>query len=452
MRPADRGQVRRPLLLALLALLAAPAGAGAAVLEAEAMTVPAGTGGAVADAAASGGAALGLWTATRATGRLTTGAPAQALVLRVRGQSCGGAPTMDVVLDGRVVARGTPVGATAWTDVRIATSAAPGTHAVEVAFLVDKRTAKCDRNLWVDRLELPEAAAPAVGNPFADRPLWVDPDSNARRTADGWRASRPADAAAMDEIANASQADWFVGWSGDVRAAVDARVDQITGAGALPVLVAYDIPYRDCGEWSAGGQTGADAYRSWIRAFAEGIGDRRAVVVLEPDALVLTRCLTEEQRLERVGLLREAIDVLAARPGVAVYLDAGNADWMPAADTAARLREVGLDRARGFALNTSTTIATERELAHGLAVSDLVGSKPFVIDTSRNGVGSNGEWCNPLGRALGARPGSPVPDPRVDALLWVKRPGESDGLCNGGPAAGTWWPEYALGLAQRALP
>jgi endoglucanase len=32
----------------------------------------------------------------------------------------------------------------------------------------------------------------------------------------------------------------------------------------------------------------------------------------------------------------------------------------------------------------------------------------------------------------------------------VKPPGESDGECNGGPAAGRWWPEYALGLAQRA--
>lgn len=37
----------------------------------------------------------------------------------------------------------------------------------------------------------------------------------------------------------------------------------------------------------------------------------------------------------------------------------------------------------------------------------------------------------------------------VDVFLWVKPPGESDGTCNGGPAAGRWWPEYALGLAER---
>jgi len=32
----------------------------------------------------------------------------------------------------------------------------------------------------------------------------------------------------------------------------------------------------------------------------------------------------------------------------------------------------------------------------------------------------------------------------------VKHPGESDGTCNGGPTAGTFWTDYAIGLAQRA--
>jgi endoglucanase len=38
----------------------------------------------------------------------------------------------------------------------------------------------------------------------------------------------------------------------------------------------------------------------------------------------------------------------------------------------------------------------------------------------------------------------------LDALLWVKLPGESDGACNGGPAAGQWWQEIALELAANA--
>ena len=36
----------------------------------------------------------------------------------------------------------------------------------------------------------------------------------------------------------------------------------------------------------------------------------------------------------------------------------------------------------------------------------------------------------------------------VDAYLWVKEPGTSDGTCRGGPAAGQWRPQYALELAR----
>jgi len=39
----------------------------------------------------------------------------------------------------------------------------------------------------------------------------------------------------------------------------------------------------------------------------------------------------------------------------------------------------------------------------------------------------------------------------VDAYLWIKTPGESDGTCNGGPKAGQWWADYALGLARSAM-
>src|SRR3712207_2236235 len=51
--------------------------------------------------------------------------------------------------------------------------------------------------------------------------LFVDPQSNARRQAEEWRATRPDDARQMDKIASGSQADWFGEWSGDIRQAVD---------------------------------------------------------------------------------------------------------------------------------------------------------------------------------------------------------------------------------------
>jgi endoglucanase len=78
------------------------------------------------------------------------------------------------------------------------------------------------------------------------------------------------------------------------------------------------------------------------------------------------------------------------------------------------------------------------------------GGKHMVIDTSRNGNGSNGQWCNPTGMALGNIPTTSTDQSLVDAYLWIKAPGESDGTCNGGPAAGSWWLEYALNLASAA--
>ncbi|MGE0796347.1 MAG: glycoside hydrolase family 6 protein, partial [Acidimicrobiia bacterium] len=77
----------------------------------------------------------------------------------------------------------------------------------------------------------------------------------------------------------------------------------------------------------------------------------------------------------------------------------------------------------------------------------------FVVDTSRNGAGptDDRQWCNPPGRALGSVPEvAPGVSPLVDAFLWVKTPGRSDGTCNGGPKAGDWWPEYLADLARRA--
>ncbi|MDQ4138474.1 MAG: glycoside hydrolase family 6 protein, partial [Actinomycetota bacterium] len=99
----------------------------------------------------------------------------------------------------------------------------------------------------------------------------------------------------------------------------------------------------------------------------------------------------------------------------------------------------------------------------------------FVIDTSRNGQGPwaapagwEGDaevWCNPPDRGLGIRPTTDTGDPLLDAYLWIKVPGESDGRCYRGtagpedpirgmvdPAAGQWFPEQARELIEFANP
>jgi endoglucanase len=141
-------------------------------------------------------------------------------------------------------------------------------------------------------------------------------------------------------------------------------------------------------------------------------------------------------------------------------------------------------------------------------MGSAVPSTHFVIDISRNGQGpfnaasyanppynqptsvittlNNGGWCNPPARGLGAPPTAKTGIALLDAYLWVKTPGQSDGTCDsaGGaraweysvydpagwpttaaqqatfdplwglydPAAGAWFPQQALDLAQRANP
>jgi endoglucanase len=295
------------------------------------------------------------------------------------------------------------------------------------------------------------ATASAKGDPFAGATFYVDSDSNASRQAEKWRATRPADAAAMQRIAATPQADWFGDWIRRIGPAVNARVSRIVAAGHLPVFVAYNIPHRDCGGYSAGGARNAAAYSDWIRGFARGLGHRRAAVVLEPDALAGIDCLSAKQERRRLKMLQDAVGVLG-RAGASVYIDAGHSGWKPAGVMARRLRAAGVEHARGFALNVSNFRTTETEVDYGARIGRALRGKHFVIDTSRNGLGPapNAQWCNPPGRALGPAATAATADPLADAYFWIKPPGESDGSCRGAPPAGDWFPEYALGLAQRA--
>ncbi|MEV6108425.1 glycoside hydrolase family 6 protein [Streptomyces sp. NPDC051940] len=301
-----------------------------------------------------------------------------------------------------------------------------------------------------------QAAARAVRN---ETPFWADPDSDAARQVRDWEAAgRAGDARLLRRIAEQPMAVWPSGDENQVGPEVLAHVQGAARAGRTAVLVAYNIPRRDCGQHSAGGAADRAAYQRWIGAFTDNIvGDDKALVVLEPDAVphMEDGCTPKEYHGERQEMLGEAVRRLKERPGVKVYLDAGNSAWNH--DTgflARRMWESGIKEADGFSLNVSNFQTTDDSRRYGRELSKLLGGKHFVIDTSRNGNGPLADreatWCNPPGRALGTPPSTDTGDPLVDAYLWIKRPGDSDGKCRGGPAAGTWWPEYALGLARAA--
>jgi endoglucanase len=299
-------------------------------------------------------------------------------------------------------------------------------------------------------------AGPVVGQqPKARAPYWVNPDSKAAGQVAAYREKGETENAELiKKIAEQPVGEWVspddpeAEAKGVTRAAAEADRDAL--------LVLYNIPHRDCGQFSKGGAADGDAYRAWVDGVAKGIGDRRATVILEPDAVLhlVDSCTPQEFHEERYDLLKGAVERLKQQPNTKVYLDAGNAGWSNPDALYEPLKRAGAEQADGFAVNVSNFYPTDAGKQFGKKLSEKFGGKHFVIDTSRNGNGpyTGGDpaenWCNPPGRALGEPPTTKTGDPLVDAYLWVKRPGESDGDCKGGPKAGDWWPEYALELAR----
>lgn len=294
--------------------------------------------------------------------------------------------------------------------------------------------------------------APAVA-PAASE-FFVDPASTAARQVQEWRDSgRTEDATALEKIARQPVAIWPTGETGGVESEVAGIMTRARAANRTPVLTAYNIPNRDCGQYSSGGASNEGEYRDWLAGFARGMGGTRAIVILEPDALPQSLSNCEGDSDGREELLSEAVRTLSGAGGE-VYIDAGNPGFVTdVGKLADGLRKSGVSDAAGFALNVSNFMTTDRVEAYGREVSEQVGGARYVIDTSRNGNGSYSgpdqpTWCNPPGRALGTPPTRNTGSQQVAAFLWIKEPGDSDGDCRGAPTAGAFWPQYALDLAN----
>ncbi|MGC9540987.1 glycoside hydrolase family 6 protein [Streptomyces sp. UG1] len=284
--------------------------------------------------------------------------------------------------------------------------------------------------------------------------LYRHPDSQVL----DWVRDNPADprhAVIRSRIAAQPAAVWFADFTPDT---ITARVRAVTSGGSalgrVPVVVPYAIPDRDCGGHSQGGAPSLDAYDAWIDRFAAGLGSGDVIVVLEPDSIAQSECLTAGARADRFASLARAGRVLKeANPKARVYYDAGHSGWNAPGKQAELLRQAGAASTAssdGIFSNVSNFHTTADEITHDRQVLDALGgpaSLGAVVDTSRNGAGApaDGEWCDPAGRKLGRAPTTATGEARIDAYLWVKLPGESDG-CKGKP--GTFTASYAYDLAR----
>lgn len=290
------------------------------------------------------------------------------------------------------------------------------------------------------------ALAVVALNAHADQ-FYVDANSEAAR----WVSAHASDGRTPNikaQIAEQPAAHWFTGTSGDVASTVSQYVGRAAAANAVPILVAYNIPGRDCGQYSAGGAGSSVGYRVWIATFAAAVGDREAVVVLEPDALAQMSYLAPAAQADRLALLSYATAQFKSKaPKAKVYLDIGHEAWLSPSLAAQRLQQAGVADARGFSLNVSNFYDTRSEADYGEQVraqlADKGLSKTFVIDTSRNGNGRGATWCDPKGRKLGTHATSAPEIEGPEMLLWIKNPGVADGCAQ---AAGSFAPQIAYDM------
>jgi len=130
---------------------------------------------------------------------------------------------------------------------------------------------------------------------------------------------------------------------------------------------------------------------------------------------------------------------------------------------ARKLKQIGVDKVRGFMLNVTHYDWTANNIRYGREISRRVGGKHFVINTAQNGRGAIharrrvGKETKrifvrcPLRRGLGPAPTTLTADPLVDAYLYIGRVGVSGGYCTGGPRkVGAWYPERAMMFARYA--
>ncbi len=216
-------------------------------------------------------------------------------------------------------------------------------------------------------------------------PLWTNPGSTTASAAAGLTGQAREDAL---DLASFPGATWFTGGSpSQVRTEVASVVSRARAAGAVPVLVAYNLPHRDCGAYSAGGARSSAEYLAWVSAFAQGIGRDPAVVVLEPDGLGIVPWFTSvtgeegwcrpegadpaKAAGERFAALSRAVSLLNLQR-TSVYLDGTHSGWLSVGDVADRLLRANIGAADGFFLNVSNFETTARQLRFGRWVSQCV--------------------------------------------------------------------------------
>jgi len=373
------------------------------------------------------------------------------------------------------------------------------------------------------------ASQAAQGNPFLGASFYVN--TNFQAEVAGTIKNNPQYASLLAKTSNISTAYWIDSMARipNITAVLDGAKaqQQKTGIPTLTVFVIYDLPNRDCAAAASNGEilcadstctqglnTYKNSYINPIVSIFSKYTSQPIVAIIEPDSLPnlatnlgIAKC--QEAENAYINGVAYAVNKLSAQSNIYIYMDAAHGGWLGWPNNLQAAAQIylqvlnlagGPNLIRGFATNTanyqplgslsSTADPCNLKSQYNNAINEVIyvnlfsqelatvgiTNKGYIIDTSRDGVISErkncSNWCNINGAGFGVRP---IATPSglgigiLDALVWVKTPGESDGTSDKtsprfdyhcassdsftpAPEAGQWFPQYFIMLAQNANP
>jgi len=366
-------------------------------------------------------------------------------------------------------------------------------------------------------------------NPFSGSDYYINPDFVAE--VESSIVLHPTQRALLVKAENISASYWIdtISRIGNVTKVLEGAQAQQTRTGrkTLTSFVIYDVPNRDCAAAASNGEItcrdnactdGINQYKTKyvdpIVAIFKKFPNLPIVAFIEPDSLGnlatnmnVDKCKQAEQAY--LTGISYAIQQIATVSNVVQYVDAAHGGWLGWDDNRQKIAQVfnnvltkagGVNKIRGFVTNlanyqplgtlSSTDDPCNLKKDYNQAINEVIyvnmlqqtlasagiRDKRFVIDTSRNGVTNMrkdcSNWCNINNAGLGRRPTSDTAFTGlsiIDALFWIKTPGESDGTSDSksvrydfhcgssdsktpAPEAGQWFDSFFVMVAEKAVP
>nr|AAF35251.1 cellobiohydrolase [Trametes versicolor] len=356
------------------------------------------------------------------------------------------------------------------------------------------------------------SSTPAAGNPFTGFQVYLSPYYSAEIAS---AAAAVTDSSLKAKAASVANIPTFT-WLDSVAKVPDlgtyladaSSIQTKTGQKQLVPIVVYELPDRDCAAKASNGEfsiadAGAENYKDYIDQIVPQIKqfpDVRVVAVIEPDSLANLVTNLNVQKCANGGTYKASVTYALQQlssVGVTMYMDAGHAGWLgwpaniqPGSEVFAEMFKSAdfVAFVRAFATNVreynALTAAFPRPITQGNPNYDefpyIQRVRPmlkspgfpaqFVVDQGRAGQQNFrqqwGDWCNIKGAGFGTRPTTSTGNPLIDAIIWVKPGGESDGTSNSSsprydstllsvrrddpaPEAGTWFQAYFETLVSK---